>query len=486
MKRKKFVITAISGNEEKWVVQWCKSVMKANPDKVIINLNQYDDNSEKLFRENIPEDKLVLVKFPWKKDFSEARNHTLDLVPEDTDYVMYLDLDEVITDDSYPMLEAVLRDEKIEPSLLICNIYNNVNQTSMLASLYYPRIFPHIDGRGRLYNERFEGEVHNQLMYDPKYRISGVRVPVSIMHYGYSLSSQEMAKKHKRSEELLRNQIKENPDNFFAHLNLAQLLRAKEDIIGADHHARETLRIIEKEMPEKPHLIHNWIMAKEQLVTTLIKQRKYDEAIVHSEAVLAKKPDHLDSIMNLAHTHLERGDLEKAEFWYRRYLFVSKNYDETQDNTNIILNQLNSGFIAFYHLGVISLFKNDLEESLKHFKTAYELEPLFRDVFLKYIEVLRQLQRYGEFDKELHNFLVKYPDRNWIIYEYLSNTDLTESNVENAKFNLYQAVHLTKDENEKKRLQSKFDTLTKIFGPVPRTYTDISNKQKKLINKTKG
>ena len=65
--RKKFVMTAISGNEEKWVKQWCESVMAANPDLVIINLTQYDDNSEALFKVHIPEDKLVLVKHPWTK-----------------------------------------------------------------------------------------------------------------------------------------------------------------------------------------------------------------------------------------------------------------------------------------------------------------------------------------------------------------------------------------------------------------------------------
>ena len=110
--RKKYCMTAISGNEEKFAKQWCESVMKTAPDLVVINLTQYDDNSEQIYREGIPEDKLVLVKNKWEKNFSTARNQGLDHVPDWVDYCAYLDIDEVFTDDSYAHIEQILHNDK--------------------------------------------------------------------------------------------------------------------------------------------------------------------------------------------------------------------------------------------------------------------------------------------------------------------------------------------------------------------------------------
>ena len=59
-----------------------------------------------------------------------------------------------------------------------------------------------------------------------------------------------MEKKHKRSEELLRGQIKEDENNYFAHLNLAQLLRAKGDYAGCIHHSSRVVEITESFVDE--------------------------------------------------------------------------------------------------------------------------------------------------------------------------------------------------------------------------------------------
>ena len=82
MEKKKLAIVHISGDEERWVEKWCNSILKANPDVIVINLTQYNDKSEELYKKFIPANKLVFMKFPWQKSFSEARNHSLDGVSE--------------------------------------------------------------------------------------------------------------------------------------------------------------------------------------------------------------------------------------------------------------------------------------------------------------------------------------------------------------------------------------------------------------------
>jgi len=489
-KRKKFVMAAICGNEERWVVQWCKSVMKANPDLIIINLTQFDDNSEVLFRSHIPKDKLVLVKNKWEKSFSIARNQSLEPVPDDTDYVMYLDLDEVITDNSFGPLEEFLTSDEYPPMQVLCNIYNAVSDDSMVASLYYPRIWPHKNASGDLINEHFDGEVHNQLIIGEEHNVYAMRSKVNIYHYGYALDKASMAAKHKRSEELLRKQIGEEETNFFAHLNLAQLLRAKGDYHQALKHGQRVLELVSGKIEgEDSRNTYAFIMAKDQVATCYLAMKNQEEAIRHSEDALKIKPDHLDSIMNMAHAYINLQELDKAEFWLKRYLFVRARYDETKDNTNLILNHLNSSFIALYHLGMICGSKGRIEQALEYYRKTYEEEPRFRDTFIKYVQCLKLLNRQKEMNDEVNAFMRKVPDRAHQVYEYFGDVELEVANIENAKFNFYQALYINnsdevESEGVRDRIRQKWDCLNKEFGDVSHNYFDTTEKKELLVDRT--
>jgi len=488
-KRKKFVITAISGNEERWAEQWAKSIMRANPDLVIFNLTQFDDKTEELIRQHIPEDKLILLKNEWQKSFSAARNQSLEPIPKDTDYVMYVDMDEIITETSYTELESFLHSE-YPPVQVLCNIYNAVSKDSMVASLYYPRIWPHKAANGDLINEYFDGEVHNQLVMGEVNDIYALRSKISLYHYGYALDKESMAAKHKRSEELLQNQLNENQENFFAHLNLAQLLRAKGNYKEALEHSLIVLNLVSDKTgdPDQRYL-YAYIMAKDQAATCLLAKQDYDESIKHSEDALRVKPDHLDSIMNTAHAYLNMQSFDEAEFWLKRYLFIRARYDETKDNTNLILNHLNSSFIALYHLGMIYLQREKFEQAADYYKKTFEQDPGFRDAFVKYIHCLSRLGKKKEVNDEVNRFMRTKPDKAYQIYEYFGDIELEQANVENSKFNFYQALYINKfpeDSPDQFRIKQKFECLSQRFGEVSHNYFDTTEKREALVNRTNG
>ena len=480
--RKKLVITAISGNEEKWVKQWCESVLKANPDLIVMNLTQFDDNTEKLLREHIPKDKLILVKNKWEKSFSTARNQSLYHVPSWADYCMYVDMDEIITDTSYAPLEEFLMSDH-PPIQILCNIYNAVSQDAMIASLYYPRIWPHKAMDGTLLNESFDGAVHNQLMIDDKYNIHALRSKINLFHYGYALDSASMAAKHKRSEELLRKQVEEDDNNFFAHLNLAQLLRAKGDQKGALKHSTHVLDLVTDkiEANAESKFSYAYIMAKDQVSTSYLASHNYKEAIKSAEDALKVKPDHLDSIMNIAHAYINSEDFENAEFWLKRYLFIRARYDETKDSTNLILNHLNSSFIALYHLGLVYTRKGDIEKALYYYKKSYEEDPKFKDTFVQYINCLKILNRDKQLNDEVNQFMRKVPEKAHQVYEYFGDIELENGNIENSKFNYYQAVYINNEESgNKQRIKEKWEALSSQFGDVSHNYFDTAAKNADL------
>lgn len=488
MKRQKLAITAISGNEERWAKGWCESILKAKPDIVVMNLTQYDDDTEQIIRDNIPEELLVLVKFPWKKDFSEARNHYLDNVPDWVDYCFFVDMDEKITKESFPILEQFLHAEH-EPVIALVNIYNSVDssgESSQVASLYYPRLHPHKDRMGKPLGERFESHVHNQLIINKKHDIFPVRTQIGIFHYGYALDAKSMTKKHERSEELLRGQIKKDNNSFFAHLNLAQLLRAKGDFEGTVFHAEEVLRVVaDKVNSGDSRYVHAWLMAKEQLATALLTLHRPDESIKHSKDTLGKKADYLDSFINLGNAYMEKREFEEAEFWYKRYLFIRSRYDEVRDNTNLILNHLNSGFVSYYQLGILSALKKDMQGAHDHFKKAFEVEPRFKDVSIKYLHSLRLLGDMEGMNKLTNQIMNELPDKGYQVYEYYGDSEMEHCNIEGAKFNYYQAVNLGKGKPEYSRINTKFQNIKDLFGEVSNNFFDDSAKGQELKQRVK-
>lgn len=480
MSRKKLAITAISGNEERWVKKWCESMLHV-ADYIVVNLTQYGDNTEALFREHVPKEKLILVKYPWEDDFSKARNQGLEHLPDDVDYCAYVDLDETFTDDSYVHIMDFLK-SNTDGVLLAVNIYNALSQNGLTATLFYPRIWPNkINGKLVEPRPHFESVVHNQLVMPKELEIPVLRTKINIWHEGYALDEKAMAAKHKRSEDLLRKQLETEQDNFFPHLNLAQILRAQGKFEETIEHAKEVLRIIapEREKGSKRY-DHAFLMANDQIATANMGLGKFREAIPYLDDNVNLKQDHLDTLIALGHAYLELGELDKSEFWYKRYLFIRKNYDETKDNTNLILNHLSSSFIVLYNLGVLKAMQNDYKSSYEYFQKSMKEEPNFRDIFIKYIHSKRMANVVGlhEINTEINNYVTENPKKAGLVYDYLGDIALDECNVELAKFNYYQAANLSTDmEDIDKRSKAKWNSIYGVFGEVSSMFFDTSTRK---------
>ena len=483
MSRKKFCVNAICGNESRYIKQWSESVMKTNPDYVVVNLTQYDDDSEGLLRQHIPKEKLILVKNPWKSSFSEARNNAFKNIPKGLEFTFFLDLDEVLTEDTYPLLEEFLNREDA-PCLVLFDIMNTVAQPGLTASLFYPRGWFLKDKKGDEVSFRMEGTVHNQLVIDPKHNFQSVRYPFTIMHYGYSETPEIMERKHKRSEALLRKQIEEDSNSFFPRLNLAQLLRAKGAHEETLVHALKVLEIVKdrRERGEKAAL-DAALMAMDQVCTSLIYLKRYDEAIEYAEEALKIKPDYLDALVDISNAYLEKRDLEKAKYWMKKYLLVHSRYDAAKDNTNLILNHLNSTFLMLYHLGVVEAMQGDIKSATEYFKKAYDQQPLFRDTFVKYLNGLKIMGQMDLFNQEINKAMNEQSELRYQIYEFLSDLELEMGNIERAKFNIYQAVHIAEDAPEYSRIKNKHEGLFHVFGDVSNKFFETNKTNSELKKK---
>jgi glycosyltransferase involved in cell wall biosynthesis len=87
----KIAVVSIALNEEQFIARWAKSAALA--DYIILGDTGSTDNTVKVAKKNGAIVHKISVK-PWR--FDDARNALLALVPDDVDYVINLDVDEVL------------------------------------------------------------------------------------------------------------------------------------------------------------------------------------------------------------------------------------------------------------------------------------------------------------------------------------------------------------------------------------------------------
>jgi tetratricopeptide (TPR) repeat protein len=292
----------------------------------------------------------------WEGDFSKARNISMGYA--DADWIFILDADEELESRDVPFIRSTI--ESTEFKAISVSVYNYSAQKRM-----YTSFLPSVRLFRRDLGAYYEGIVHNQLRFPGEDGV--LRIAARINHYGYGLAPEVMARKIARSKALLEQQLCENPDNGFAHFNLAQLLRGSEDESSAESMDKVIFhagRAVDLSSPDHPNERHVHIMALHQLVTAYFNKRDYERAAVHAHRALALKPGYLDAILSLGHIHSMDGRHDLARKYYLEYLDRQKSFDEHAEVDHVILLHLRSRHNALYGLGLIAEMQNNLPEAI--------------------------------------------------------------------------------------------------------------------------
>lgn len=292
----------------------------------------------------------------WEGNFSKARNISMGYA--DTDWIFILDADEELDARDVALIRDTVRTTDFKA--ISVSVYNYSAQKRM-----YTSFLPSVRLFRRDLGAFYEGIVHNQL------RIPGyegvLRIPARINHYGYGLAPEVMARKAMRTRALLEQQLRENPDNGFAHFNLAQLLRGSEDTTASSMMDRVIFhagRAVELSSPDDPNQRHVHLMALHQLVTAYFNKGDYNRAAAEAHRALALKPGYLDAILSLGHIHSMDGKFELARKYYLEYLDRQKSYDEHMEVDHVILLHLRSRHNALYGLGLVAEMQGDWREAM--------------------------------------------------------------------------------------------------------------------------
>lgn len=286
------VSAALIVRDEEEFIEGCLASLVGHVDEIVV----VDTGSRDRTIEIASRFGVNLHHFPWRNDFSAARNAALDKASGD--WILYIDADERLLAPSRDALSHILADEgKVAWRL---RLYPRVGWTAY-SELRLFRNDPRI---------RFEGVVHESMWLGiaDVARTDGLEIgscDVALHHVGYE---SDQRPKNPRNLPLLREQLSLDPDNYFCWWHLGECLR----LAGDDDAAAETwmqgIKRLRAADPRPRHLGHSLLF----LALLNLRQKRGDPTGNLLEEALASYPGNLALQFMDARAAIDRGELEAA------------------------------------------------------------------------------------------------------------------------------------------------------------------------------
>jgi len=186
--------------------------------------------------------------FEWCNDFAAARNASI--APATGDWILWIDADERLN----PVSLRYLKNLSFEKKPLIGQVQIN-NKSNDDADVHISTAFRLFRNGQGIY---FYGMIHEQLTARRKQQIKMLRTTVQIDHLGYALEEDISRGKLERNGLLLERQVKNEPENAYAHFTLGQNYNLLKEPGRAVHHFEKAYRLNQFKKELKATLLNVW------------------------------------------------------------------------------------------------------------------------------------------------------------------------------------------------------------------------------------
>ncbi|MDD3223524.1 MAG: glycosyltransferase [Clostridium sp.] len=261
----KISLCMIVKNEEKYIKMCLENAMKVADEAIIVDTGSTDRTKEIIneFGGNIK-----VIDYKWEDDFSKARNISIDNATGD--WILMLDADEKLLCDA-GKVKSILKSEKLDGYRI--PLYNILDVNTVAYSAVYIKFFKNKN------QYRYSGRIHEQL-YIPNMieedNIMDNKI-CKVIHYGYLQSTFKEKDKSNRNLEILKKELKEDPNSPFVYYNIGV------SYVTAGNHEK-ALKYFFKcnnlARKENPTGITTYeIEMARRIADCLIHLKKYDECI---------------------------------------------------------------------------------------------------------------------------------------------------------------------------------------------------------------
>ncbi len=220
-------------NEEKNIqraLSWGKGLVS---EQVVVDTGSTDKTMEIARRMGA-----IVYEFPWKDDFSAAKNFAISKTKYE--WVAFLDADEYLAPDAKEKIRDYIKLlQETEAESLLTSWVNLDNQGNVMSVGTQNRIFKR--------HLRYEGRIHEHLISTRNrlHQVADVTQDVTIYHTGYG--AREENKKSGRNLRLILLELKDHPDSYEMWGYLGQEYMAREDWGQAEAALRKAAALIPKE-----------------------------------------------------------------------------------------------------------------------------------------------------------------------------------------------------------------------------------------------
>ncbi|ODS32456.1 MAG: glycosyltransferase fused to TPR-repeat domain protein [Candidatus Scalindua rubra] len=287
----------------------------------------------------------------WENSFSKARNYSLKYAT--CDWILILDADEEIDKEDAHKLRDVIKDpvgcetthrvgcetaHRVNAILIpVFSKYSNGKNTSVTNS---ERIF-----RNHL-GFHFEGIVHNNLKYSGPTKNENIR----LYHHGYNQDEEQMERKFTRTSTLLKEQIKNDPENPVPHhyLAISYLDRKKHD--ECIHEAIEAIRLYELRNSNAQRRLLTYYTAS----VAFFRKKDLTNAEKYALKAIDFYPDYVDAYCILSSIFFLQKRSDKCIEVTKKYLRLLKPIESDPSTAlTIPYNTLQHARLAYSRMAII-------------------------------------------------------------------------------------------------------------------------------------
>jgi glycosyltransferase involved in cell wall biosynthesis len=248
----------------------------------------------------------------WNDDFSEMRNKSISFAKGK--WIFIMDADERLINHSFFIdlmnrIEALSQYNTIQIKLKNFFFKNNTDNFSTIVT---PRFFK------KDKNFKYVGRVHNQPNFKGPILL---QENICLEHYGYIKDDHKlMKKKYKRTSELLKKELKKEPDNFYLKYQLSQTFGLYGKIEDALLELNSAYNLLNNDDDKRKRLYLYGYMA------SLYNQKKmFVESIKICKEGIALNNEYIDLYYYIGFAYWNTSNLEQASNYLGKYLnLISK------------------------------------------------------------------------------------------------------------------------------------------------------------------